>query len=138
MEAISPTTGTGTNDVEEGIVKNWFNGLTRQQAGIIGGFTGYVLGVVSGPVMKLLLAIGVLVLFGFVGRHIEKKFESRLGIVGVVAAILACTTMGPIQRWTGHLLGGIITNTSRFAFAILGVYFVLQLHDQLKSQDKLG
>lgn len=110
-------------------MKEWFQGLSRQQAGLIGGVTGYSLGVISGPVLRLLLALGVLILFGFLGRHIEHRFEKHLGAFGIVAAILACTSMGPIQRWVGDVLGGVISNTSKLAFAILGVYLILQLHE---------
>jgi Mn2+/Fe2+ NRAMP family transporter len=110
-------------------MKEWFNGLTRQQAGVLGGVAGYALGVVTGPILRLLFAVGVLIMFGLLGRHIERRFEKRLGAFGIVAAILACTSMGPIQRWAGDLLGGIISNTSKLAFAILGVYLVLQLHE---------
>jgi hypothetical protein len=110
-------------------MKEWFNGLTRQQAGVLGGLAGYALGVVTGPFLRLLLAVGILIMFGLLGRHIERRFEKRLGAFGIVAAILACTSMGPIQRWAGDLLGGIISNTSKLAFAILGVYLILQLHD---------
>lgn len=110
-------------------MKDWFNGLTRQQAGVLGGVAGYAIGVVTGPLLRLLLAVSVLIMFGLLGRHIERRFEKRLGTFGIVAAILACTSMGPIQRWAGDLLGGIISNTSKLAFAFLGVYLILQLHE---------
>ena len=115
-------------------IREWFNGLSRQQAGAIGGITGYIIGVLSGPILRLLLSIGVIVLFGFLGRHIEKKFESRLGFIGIIAAILACTSMGPFQKVLGNIAGPIISNTSKFAFAILGVYLILRLHDGEKQQ----
>jgi hypothetical protein len=115
-------------------IREWFNGLSRQQAGAIGGIAGYIIGILSGPILRLLLSIGVIVLFGFLGRHIEKKFESRLGFIGIIAAILACTSMGPFQKVLGNIAGPIISNTSKFAFAILGVYLILRLHDGEKQQ----
>lgn len=60
-------------------LRDWFYNLSRPQAGILGGVAGYVIGLISGPFLRLLLSVGVIVLFGFLGRHLEKKFESRLG-----------------------------------------------------------
>jgi Mn2+/Fe2+ NRAMP family transporter len=114
-------------------MKEWFTGLTRHQAGVLGGIAGYALGVITGPFLRLLLAVGVLIMFGLLGRHIERRFEKRLGAFGIVAAILACTSMGPIQRWAGDLLGGVIVNSSKLAFAMLGVYLILQLHQTITT-----
>ena len=53
--------------------------------------------------------------------------------MAVIVAILTCTTLGPLQKWFGSALGEILNQTSRFALAILGTYFVLRLHDQTKN-----
>jgi predicted tellurium resistance membrane protein TerC len=119
-------------------VREWFTALSRQQAGAIGGVSGYIIGLISGPLLRLLLSVGVIILFGFLGRHIEKKFESRLGFIGIIAAILACTSMGPFQKILGNIFGPIISNSSKFAFAILGVHLALRMHDALHSSQDLG
>lgn len=111
----------------------WFQNLTRNQAGLVGCAAGFVLGMIAGPIFRLILTIGIIIAFGFLARHLEKRFESRLGIYGVIVAILTCTTLGPIQKWFGNAIGEILNQSSKFALAILGTYFVLQLHDQLKS-----
>jgi len=118
-------------------LRDWFNNLSRPQAGILGGVAGYVIGLLSGPILRLLLSVGVIILFGFLGRHLEKKFESRLGFIGVIAAILACTSMGPFQKVLGNIIGPIISNSSKFAFAILGVHLIFQVHDSLHSPNTL-
>jgi predicted tellurium resistance membrane protein TerC len=118
-------------------LREWFNNLSRPQAGILGGIAGYVIGLISGPILRLLLSVGVIVLFGFLGRHLEKKFESRLGFIGVIAAILACTSMGPFQKVLGNIIGPIISNSSKFAFAILGVHLIFQVHDSVHSPNTL-
>jgi hypothetical protein len=118
-------------------LREWFNNLSRPQAGILGGVAGYVIGLISGPILRLLLSVGVIVLFGFLGRHLEKKFESRLGFIGVIAAILACTSMGPFQKVFGNIIGPIISNSSKFAFAILGVHLIFQVHDSVHSPNTL-
>jgi hypothetical protein len=117
-------------------LRDWFNNLSRPQAGILGGVAGYVIGLISGPILRLLLSVGVIVLFGFLGRHLEKKFESRLGLIGVIAAILACTSLGPFQKVLGNIIGPIISNSSKFAFAILGVHLIFQLHDSLHASNR--
>lgn len=114
----------------------WFQNLTRNQAGAVGCAAGFVVGMIAGPIFRILLAIGVIIAFGFLARHLEKKFESRLGIYGVIVAILTCTTLGPIQKWFGAAIGGILNQSSKFALAILGTYFVLQLHEQLTNENQ--
>lgn len=89
---------------------------------------GCMPGVIAGPILRLLLALGVLILFGLLGRHIERRFEKRLGVFGIVAAILVCSSMGQVQSWTGDLIGGVISITSKLNLAILAVYFFLRLH----------
>ena len=118
---------------EKTTIKEWFESLSRNQAGLVGCAAGFVLGMIAGPIFRLLLTIGIIIAFGFLARHLEKRFESRLGIYGVIVAILTCTTLGPIQKWFGNAIGEILNQSSKFALAILGTYFVLQLHDQLKS-----
>jgi hypothetical protein len=117
------------NSPLSGLVKD----LSRNQAGLLGCAAGYVLGLISGPLFRLLLTIGILILFGLVARQVEKIFESKLGVFGIVAAILACTSMGPIQKWFGNSLGNLVNQTSKFALAIVGTYFALQLFDRLNS-----
>ena len=114
-------------------LRNWFKSLNRQQAGILGAVLGYIIGSVSAPIIKLFLAIGIVILFGLMGRHLESKFESKLGFTGIIAAILVCTTMGPIQQWISSLIGGVIVGASRIALTLVGGYVVLQLHSSSTS-----
>lgn len=114
-------------------LQTWFQNLSRNQAGAFGCAAGFFLGMISGPIFRLILTIGIIIAFGFLARHLEKKFESKLGMYGVIVAILTCTTLGPLQKWFGSALGEILNQTSRFALAILGTYFVLRLHDQTKN-----
>ena len=112
-----------------------FQNLTRNQAGAVGCAAGFSLGMIAGPLFRLVLAVGVIVLFGFIARHLEKRFESKLGIFGVVAAILACASLSPVQKWLGALLGEILNQSSKFALAIVGTYLVLQIHDQMTQNN---
>ena len=112
----------------------WFSSLTQQQAAIVGGITGYIVGTVSGPLIRLVLTVAILILFGFMARHVEKKFESKLGTAGVVVAILACTALGPIQSVMGSVIGGILKHTSQLSFAILGIYVTINLHQLISTR----
>ena len=114
----------------------WFSSLTQQQAAVVGGITGYIVGTVSGPLIRLVLTFAVLILFGFMARHVEKKFESKLGIAGVVVAILACTALGPIQHFMGSVIGGILNHTSQLSFALLGVYVTMYVHQLIDTETK--
>ena len=117
-------------------VTKWFSSLTQQQAAVVGGISGYIVGTVSGPLIRLVLTVAVLILFGFMARHVEKKFESKLGIAGVVVAILACTAMGPIQKLMSSMIGGLLNRTSQLSFALLGVYVTMYL--QKLTADQIG
>ena len=114
----------------------WFSSLSQQQAAVVGGITGYIVGTVSGPLIRLVLTVSVLILFGFMARHVEKKFESKLGMAGVVVAILACTALGPIQRLMGSVIGGIPNHTSQLSFALLGVYLTMYVHQLISTETK--
>jgi phage-related holin len=114
----------------------WFSSLSQQQAAVVGGITGYIVGTVSGPLIRLVLTVAVLILFGFMARHVEKKFESKLGMTGVVVAILACTALGPIQRLMGSVIGGILNHTSQLSFALLGVYLTMYVHQLISAETK--
>ena len=114
----------------------WFSSLSQQQAAVVGGITGYIVGTVSGPLIRLVLTVSVLILFGFMARHVEKKFESKLGMAGVVVAILACTALGPIQRLMGSVIGGILNHTSQLSFALLGVYLTMYVHQLISAETK--
>ncbi len=107
--------------------------LTRQQSAIAGGVSGFIIGAVSGPIVKLVLTIGVLIIFGLIARHIERNFEARLGLTGVVVAILACTAMGPVQRFVGSILGGLLQQSSKLGFALLGIYLATWVHESMMS-----
>ena len=114
----------------------WFSSLSQQQAAVVGGITGYIVGTVSGPLIRLVLTVVVLILFGFMARHVEKKFESKLGIAGVVVAILACTALGPIQRLMSSMIGGLLNRTSQLSFALLGVYLTMYVHQLIATRTK--
>ncbi len=109
-------------------------GLSKFQVGLVGGVAGYFLGLLSGPVMRLLFAVVILVIFGIVGRSIESRFESQLGFTGMVAAILAVASLGPIQGWMGDVLGDVFASVSRLALTIVGVYLALHIHQSALHQ----
>lgn len=103
------------------------------QAGIIGGLVGYGAGVLAGPLLRLSLAILILIGFGLVARSIEKSFESRLGMTGVIAVILAFASLGGVQGFLGDAFGKIILYLSPFALALLGAHFALNTHGLLNE-----
>lgn len=115
-------------------VNEWLKQLSRPQIGLVGGLAGYFLGILSGPVVRLVLAIAILVIVGIVGRSIESQFEARLGFTGVIAAILAVASLGPIQRWMSDLLGDVLTGVSRLALMLVGIFLALHLHQAALAQ----
>lgn len=120
-------------------MNEWLKQLSRSQIGLVGGLAGYFLGILSGPVVRLVLAIAILVIVGIVGRSIESQFEARLGFTGVVAAILAVASLGPIQRWMSDLIGDVLTGVSRLALMLVGIFLALHLHQaaHAKSDDEI-
>lgn len=109
-------------------LRDWFAGLSHTQVGVIGGVIGYLIAVVAGPILRLSLTILVLVIFGLISRSISSRFESRLGMTGVVVAILTVSSLGGVQSVLGDLVGDILMFSSRFALALLGAHFAFYLH----------
>jgi hypothetical protein len=107
---------------------DWLRDLSRLQIGLLGGIIGFSLGLFSGPVLRLILTFFVLVTFGLVSRSIESRFEAHLGFTGIVAVILLLSTLGPIQRSIGQLLGNLFAGVSHLILAIVGILLSLKLH----------
>ena len=63
--------------------------LTRGQAGILGAVGGYALGIIGGPVMKLLTYVLMFAVFIFLSRSLEDKFEQQWGLTGVLFVVIA-------------------------------------------------
>ena len=111
---------------------DWLRDLSRLQIGLLGGIMGFSLGLFSGPVLRLILTVLVLITFGLVGRTIESRFEAHLGLTGIVAVILLLSTLGPVQRSIGELLGSLVSGVSHLILAVVGVFLSLQLHQAVQ------
>lgn len=116
-------------------LRTWFGELSHTQVGIIGGILGYGVGLITGPILRLSLALIVLVLFGLISRSISSKFESRLGMTGVIVAILAASSLGGIQSILGKAIGDVVLMLSPFALALLGAHFAFYIHSAAVSND---
>lgn len=111
-------------------VADRFGRLTRPQVGVLGAIVGYSLGIVAGPVVRLLVGISLIVVFYFVGKHLDDRFEAALGLAGVMAAILATYLLEPVRHALAGTLGDLIGHASRLILAAIGVFVALQLYDR--------
>jgi len=117
-------------------LKVWFHELTRPQAILFGGISGFALGLTSGLIMRFLLTILILVFFILVVKNIENHFEARLGIIGLVAVVVASSTLGPVKNWLTGSLGGMFTHAPTGGMALIGAFLALQLHSaSIESAD---
>lgn len=127
----------GSEQWREDLIR-WFSGLSNLQAGVLGGLVGYAAGLLAGPLLRLSLALLILIAFGFLGRSIQNSFESKLGMTGAVAAILALASLGGVQGFLGDAIGKIILYLSPFALALLGAHFALNMHNLHNTEDDPG
>ena len=103
--------------------------LTRGQAGILGAVGGYTLGIIGGPVMKLLTYVLMFVVFIFLSRSLEDKFEQQWGLTGVLFVVIALNSVGGIQRWLSNTLGGTFQQIPTLALAVFGAYIAVKVHE---------
>lgn len=116
--------------------KAWYASLSHTQVGVMGGVLGYIVGVITGPLIQVSLTLIVLIAFGFISRSLQNKFESRLGITGAMAAMLAISSMDGIQDFFGDIVGNILMYTSKFALALIVAHFALYLHTSVNGQSE--
>jgi hypothetical protein len=102
----------------------------------MGGVLGYIVGVITGPLIQFSLTLIVLIAFGFISRSLQNKFESRLGITGAVAAMLAFSSMDGVQDFFGDIVGNILMYSSKFALALIVAHFALYLHTSVNGQSE--
>ena len=117
-------------------MRDWYSNLTRTQAGLLGGIIGYAVGISSGPLLRIVFYVLIIVAFGLIGKHVDAKIEASYGITGVVLAILVFTLLGPIQRWIGETAGDAIRDSSKFGLAIAGVFLALKIHSVSNIDDE--
>jgi hypothetical protein len=117
-------------------MRDWYSNLTRTQAGLLGGIIGYAVGISSGPLLRIIFYVLIIVAFGLIGKHVDAKIEASFGITGVVLAILVFTLLGPIQRWIGETAGNAIRDSSKFGLAIAGVFLALKIHSVSNIDDE--
>jgi hypothetical protein len=110
-------------------VMEFVSRLTRGQAAILGAVGGYAVGIIGGPVMKLLVYVLMFVAFIFVSRSLEYKFEQQWGLAGVVFAVIAFNSLGGVQRWLSNTLGGTFQQIPTLALAIFGAYIAVKVHE---------
>lgn len=115
-------------------IKAWYASLSHTQVGVMGGVLGYIVGVITGPLLQVFLTLIVLIAFGFISRSLQNKFESRLGITGAVAAMLAFSSMDGVQNFFGDIVGKILMYSSKFALALIVAHFALYLHTSVNGQ----
>ena len=117
-------------------MRDWYSNLTRTQAGLLGGIIGYAVGISSGPLLRIIFYVLIIVAFGLIGKHVDAKIEASYGITGVVLAILVFTLLGPIQRWIGETAGDAIRDSSKFGLAIAGAFLALKIHSVSNIDDE--
>lgn len=117
-------------------MRDWYSNLTRTQAGLLGGIIGYAIGISSGPLLRIIFYVLIIVAFGLIGKHVDAKIEASYGITGVVLAILVFTLLGPIQRWIGETAGDAIRDSSKFGLAIAGIFLAFKIHSVSNIDDE--
>lgn len=117
-------------------MRDWYSNLTRTQAGLLGGIIGYAVGISSGPLLRIIFYVLIIVAFGLIGKQLDAKIEASFGITGVVLAILVFTLLGPIQRWIGETAGDAIRDSSKFGLAIAGIFLALKIHSVSNIDDE--
>jgi hypothetical protein len=110
-------------------VMEFVSRLTRGQAAILGAVGGYAVGIIGGPVMKLLVYVLMFVAFIFVSRSLEYKVEQQWGLAGVVFAVIAFNSLGGVQRWLSNTLGGTFQQIPTLALAVFGAYIAVKVHE---------
>lgn len=122
-----------------GVTMEWFAELDRRQAALIGATTGYVIGIMSGSLIRLVLTIVLIFVVYFAARALEEQFEMRFGLFGLLAFVLVCTGLGPVQDFVGDTLSSFAENFSSIGLALIGGCAAVQIQRKVlvESDDDL-
>jgi len=113
----------------------WFKGLSRTQAGVVGALCGYSIGIVTGPMVRLVAVLFVSLVLGTAGKSISNRVEIELGAASFVVCFLMTQIFEPIRHALEGTLGGILSHTSSLILAATGAYLAIWLQDRISLED---
>lgn len=108
--------------------------VSPRQAAILGAIAGYMLGIMSGALVRFVLTIALFFVFILASRSIEELLESHLGLLGVLAVAVAFSAMGPLRSTLGEMLGSFTAGFSSLGLGLAGGLIGFKVHQRLTDR----
>jgi hypothetical protein len=102
------------------------------QVGLAGGVAGFVVSLVSGPVLKIAAPIAAAALVALAVSHFDNQVRKRYGTIGVGIVTGLAFAIEPLQDTVRGVTRGVLTLFSTFLLSALGYQLSTEIHERVK------
>lgn len=109
----------------------WFAEIERRQAALVGAIAGYVIGIMSGSLIRFMLTVVLILIMYYAQKALEEQFEIRFGLLGLLSFVVVCTGLGPVQDFVGDTLSTFTESFSSIGLALVGGFAAVQIQQRI-------
>ena len=102
------------------------------QVGLAGGVAGFVVSLVSGPVLKIAAPIAAAALVALAVSHLDNQVRKRYGTIGVGIVTGLAFAIEPLQDAVRGVTRGVLTLFATFLLSALGYQLSTEIHERIK------
>jgi hypothetical protein len=102
------------------------------QVGLAGGAAGFVVSLVSGPLLKFVAPIAAAALVALAITHFDAQVRKRYGTIGVAAITGLAFAIEPLQDMVRGAARGILTLFATFLLSVLGYQLSIEIHERIR------
>ena len=102
------------------------------QIGLAGGVAGFVVSLVSGPVLKIAAPIAAAALVALAVSHLDNQVRKRYGTIGVAIVTGLAFAIEPLQDAVRGVTRGVLTLFATFLLSALGYQLSTEIHERIK------
>ena len=106
-------------------------GLSR--IGIAGGVSGFMVSLVSRPLLQVITPIAAAALVALTLSHFDGQVRRRYGSIGGVAIVGVTLLMEPLENVARGITRGIFSLFATFLLTLVGYQITVELHSRIRS-----
>ena len=106
--------------------------VRTHQVGLAGGVAGFVVSLVSGPVLKIAAPIAAAALVALALSHLDNQVRKRYGTIGVGIVTGLAFAIEPLQDAVKGVTRGVLTLFATFLLSALGYQLSTEIHERIR------